>query len=267
MAASIRFGARIGNSRISARNLGASLLNHPSDFRTLIYQHVKVSHAQERCVLGRSPKYIAVGTPVWRWFVEHSGAQTCWNCNKTVSFRDLLCKSCDSLQKVNENLNYFEVFGESPRYDLDEKRLQETFHDLQRILHPDRFTKKSEKEKKYSDDHSAFVNLAYQVISKPEKRAFYLLRLHGKDLDAVQLDSTFLAYMMELNEQLSENNKNVDLAPRLLQEVNKNLEKLSDELSTSFANNELDKACLALAKIKYFRNVEDKLKEQLRNHA
>lgn len=178
---------------------------------------------------------------------------------------DFICGRCESPQEVSHKLNYFEVFNEVQKYDIDVSKLQRTFRNLQRLLHPDKFATKSEKERALSDGLSAMVNQAYQTLSKPEKRAGYLLKLSGKDLDSVVLDSDFLGRMMELNEEVASIEEQHDRksAAERLSVVQGEAELVTKELKIAFEKDSLDQASVELAKLKYLRNVETKLKEVL----
>lgn len=194
-----------------------------------------------------------------------SSSGSCWNCSEVLGKADFICGRCESPQEVPHKLTYFEVFNEVQRYDIDVRKLQRTFRDLQRLLHPDKFATKSEKERALSDGLSAMVNQAYQTLSKPEKRAGYLLKLSGKDLDSVVLDSHFLGRMMELNEEVAsiEEQRDQKSAAEHLSVVQDEAELVAKQLEVAFEKDSLDQASIELAKLKYLRNVETKLKEVL----
>ncbi|XP_077515743.1 iron-sulfur cluster co-chaperone protein HscB-like protein, mitochondrial [Amblyomma americanum] len=194
-----------------------------------------------------------------------SSSAACWNCSEDLGKTDFICRKCESPQETSHRLNYFEVFNEEAKYNIDASKLQAKFRDLQRLLHPDKFAAKSKKEQALSDNLSALVNQAYQTLSKPEKRAKYLLKLRGKDLDSVVLDSGFLARMMELNEEVAsvEEQQNQKSAEEYLKVVQSEAEELAKQLSAAFEKDSFDLASIELAKLKYLRNIETKLKDIL----
>lgn len=206
-----------------------------------------------------------VRPPVPVRLTGRSSSGSCWNCSEVLGAADFICGRCESPQEVSHKLNYFEVFNEVQKYDIDVSKLQRTFRNLQRLLHPDKFATKSEKERALSDGLSAMVNQAYQTLSKPEKRAGYLLKLSGKDLDSVVLDSDFLGRMMELNEEVASIEEQHDRksAAERLSVVQGEAELVTKELKIAFEKDSLDQASVELAKLKYLRNVETKLKEVL----
>ena len=71
---------------------------------------------------------------------------TCWNCNETLSESKihLFCSKCDKIQKVKQNVNYYSLLkmDDSMTYDIDKKQLSEHYHNLQKLMHPDRFSNK-----------------------------------------------------------------------------------------------------------------------------
>lgn len=199
-------------------------------------------------------------------FKQRPFGQVCWNCGGPVTRTDIVCKKCDSLLDGCSQLNYFEIMGEEPRYDIDASKLQEKLHEMQKSLHPDRFASKSRKEQDLSDDLSALVNQAYQILSRPEKRARYLLELHGVDLQAIQLDAPFLDRMMELNERVADMDlaRDQDTARELLQTVRVEISLLNEQMDSFFQKDDLERACVALAKLMYLRNVETLLRDVLK---
>ncbi len=105
---------------------------------------------------------------------------------------------------------YFEFFGLAPKLDLDLNDLQKRFYELSKLLHPDRYQRKSAAEQQYSQDATALLNDAYRVLRDPLQRAEYVLKQAG----------------FEIGEQRSK-----DVPPELLEEVfelNMALEEMRD---------------------------------------
>ena len=61
-------------------------------------------------------------------------------------------------------IDYFAVFGLERTFDVDTGDLASTYKSLQRLLHPDKFTLKSDKEKELSDQWSALVNEVGKIL-------------------------------------------------------------------------------------------------------
>lgn len=70
----------------------------------------------------------------------------CWNCQTILDIRPcLFCKSCSIIQSPeDQNLNYFELFNINVQYDIDTAILTSNFRKLQNLMHPDRFSNKTE---------------------------------------------------------------------------------------------------------------------------
>ncbi len=105
---------------------------------------------------------------------------------------------------------YFEFFGLEPKLSLDPGQLQKRFYELSKLLHPDRYQRKSPAEQQYSQDATALLNDAYRVLRDPLQRAEYVLKQAG----------------FEIGEQRSK-----DVPPELLEEVfelNMALEEMRD---------------------------------------
>ncbi|NWQ77605.1 HSC20 protein, partial [Columbina picui] len=116
-------------------------------------------------------------------------------------------------------------------------------------------------EQYYSEQHSSLINKAYQTLLNPLSRGLYLLELKGvepaQETDS-EADSEFLMEIMEINEKLAEP-KNEDT----LEEIGTLLKgKLRFEVMFSFISDDLQEAKKLLGKMKYFANLEDKLKKK-----
>ncbi|MBQ4848558.1 co-chaperone HscB [Pseudoalteromonas sp. MMG012] len=104
-------------------------------------------------------------------------------------------------------MRYFELFGIPVAYDVDLVKINKQYLDLQRVIHPDKFAGKSEREKLLAVQKTAEINDALAVLKHPLKRAEYMLSERGVDIRAEQQtlqDPLFLMQQMELRETLSE---------------------------------------------------------------
>lgn len=101
--------------------------------------------------------------------------------------------------------NYFEFLALPVTYQLDLQALSERSRELQKTLHPDRFSHLSDRERRLSVQYTAYLNEAVATLKNPLSRAQYLLKLEGVDTfseSQVQLDPMFLMQQMELRESL-----------------------------------------------------------------
>ncbi|MBN0989149.1 Fe-S protein assembly co-chaperone HscB [Amphritea pacifica] len=103
--------------------------------------------------------------------------------------------------------NYFEFLALPVTYQLDLQALSERSRELQKTLHPDRFSHLSDRERRLSVQYTAYLNEAVSTLKNPLSRAQYLLKLKGFDTFSEsqrQLDPMFLMQQMELRESLAE---------------------------------------------------------------
>ncbi|KAG8180787.1 hypothetical protein JTE90_012966 [Oedothorax gibbosus] len=177
--------------------------------------------------------------------------------------------TCASVQEPNQKLNYFEMFKETPHFDIDVRNLTVKFRRLQTLLHPDKTASRPEKEKEYSAEQSSLVNKAYQTLLHPIDRGLYLLELHLKPLeeDTISLPPEFLADVMDINETLADlkSARNSDLkSARELESIrhinNAKMQMLYSDVSLAFKEKNIDKARESLSRLKYFINIDEKIK-------
>lgn len=108
---------------------------------------------------------------------------------------------------VDFSKNYYELFGMPVAYRVDKAALSERYRELQKVVHPDRFASGTEQEQRVSLQQTTQVNEAYETLKDPVKRAIYLLKLNGVDVDMEKEtthDTHFLMEQLEMREQLAE---------------------------------------------------------------
>jgi molecular chaperone HscB len=104
-------------------------------------------------------------------------------------------------------MNYFELFNIPVSFDVDLSVLPQTFQQLQRLTHPDKFASASQQEKLVAIQKNTQVNDAYSVLKSNLSRSENLLSLRGIELKHEQQtikDTTFLMQQMEWREELAE---------------------------------------------------------------
>ncbi|XP_067163224.1 iron-sulfur cluster co-chaperone protein HscB isoform X1 [Apteryx mantelli] len=196
-----------------------------------------------------------------------AAAPRCWSCGSPVPSAGGLprfCPACRSLQPPGPRPDLFRLMACDRSFRLDEQQLRRRFRSLQRALHPDRFGQRPPKEQYYSEQHSSLINKAYQTLLNPLSRGLYLLELNGiqlaqeTDCDA---DSEFLMEIMEINEKLAEPNNEGNLE-EIETLIKVKQEELTKDVTAAFERDDLQEAKKLLAKMKYFANLEDKLKNK-----
>jgi len=129
---------------------------------------------------------------------------SCWQCG-TPDAGSLFCRYCNTLQAPAPD--YYEFLGIPRRLSLSLDALQEKFYSLSRLLHPDRYSRHSEQEKRYSLEASSILNDAYRVLRDPIQRAEYVLKEAGFDMLASRgkdVPPELLEEVFELNMALDE---------------------------------------------------------------
>lgn len=136
--------------------------------------------------------------------------------------------------------NYFELFNLPESYTIDEPLLKENYRKLQWQVHPDRLVGHPARERLLAFSYSSFINEAYSALISPIKRAAYLLKLKGIDVDFeknTQMDPAFLMEQIRLREAMHEIRHQEDpeqALKRLKQEIESNLKVFEEKLVKAF---------------------------------
>uniref|UniRef100_A0A671QQS8 Iron-sulfur cluster co-chaperone protein HscB n=1 Tax=Sinocyclocheilus anshuiensis TaxID=1608454 RepID=A0A671QQS8_9TELE len=185
----------------------------------------------------------------------------CWKCGSSAEL--FFCSSCNVIQPPDDKTNYFDILNCEQKFSLDTQKLQKRYVELQRSLHPDNFSQKSSKEQEYSEEQSALVNSAYRTLQKPLSRAVYMLRgvLLEEGTDAAA-DPAFLLEVLEINESLAET-RSQDEVSAIGRSVREKLKDLTERMNSSLNKGDLLTAKELLAQMKYFTNIEEKVKDRI----
>jgi molecular chaperone HscB len=173
-------------------------------------------------------------------------------------------------------MNYFELFNIPVSFDVDLSVLPQTYQQLQRLTHPDKFASGSEQEKLVAIQKNAQVNDAYSVLKSPLARDDYLLSLRGIDLQHEQQtikDTAFLMQQMEWREELAEIAEQTDplgalelLEDEINQSIKSDLTKLGHLLESEQVKAEESAAdMIRQLKFSYKMLSEIELKEDVLN--
>ncbi|XP_028566916.2 iron-sulfur cluster co-chaperone protein HscB isoform X2 [Podarcis muralis] len=119
-------------------------------------------------------------------------------------------------------------------------------------------------EQNFSKQHSSLANKAYRTLLSPLSRGLYLLELNGVELEKgtdAEADPEFLSEIMEINEKLSDANNDAKIE-EMENLIAAKQEELIKDVSRAFEHDDLQEAKKYLAKMKYFANLEEKLKKK-----
>ena len=101
----------------------------------------------------------------------------------------------------------FELFGLPRRFELDPAALDARWRELQAEVHPDRFVSQGSAAQRLAMQWAVRVNLAYQRLKDPLRRAAYLCELRGVAIDAERntaMPKAFLMQQMQWRDELDE---------------------------------------------------------------
>ena len=133
------------------------------------------------------------------------------------------------------SVNYFELFGLAPVYNIELSTLESSYRKIQSETHPDRFVTATSAEKLSSMQMATLANEAFQCLKKPANRAQYLLELQG--ITAISETNTamsteFLMQQMEWREATEDARaaKDIDALESLLRTIRAEAKKLQADL-------------------------------------
>ncbi|KAK0057657.1 iron-sulfur cluster co-chaperone protein HscB mitochondrial [Biomphalaria pfeifferi] len=193
--------------------------------------------------------------------------RSCWNCGRNTSpVLELFFCDCGVVQKPAIELTYFDIMLLEPSFDIDIKKLSDVFKETQKKLHPDKFSAKSETERKLAQEQSSLLNKAYGVLLKPLSRALYLLELQGIPIedDTKLTDSEFLMEIMEINEKISSIASESDLNS-VEADNSSQIENCLVQLSHSFSLKDYSKAKVMTIRLRYYTTIQERLFELRRS--
>ena len=111
--------------------------------------------------------------------------------------------------------NHFDLFGLAQSFRIDVAKLEQQYHALQTLVHPDKSAHLPDAEQRLAMQRATLVNEAYQTLRNPLCRARYLLSLHGVDIQEENntlMPPDFLLAQMEWREAVSEARQTRDAA-------------------------------------------------------
>lgn len=131
---------------------------------------------------------------------------TCWSCSGP-SGSGHFCEVCGKIQPLARETDYFAFLGLPRKLAIDPEELERRFHQLSWKLHPDNFTRASEREREMALARSSQLNDAYRALRDPVSRVEYLLSSAGMRREGQhkqQAPPELLEEVFELNESLDQ---------------------------------------------------------------
>lgn len=162
--------------------------------------------------------------------------------------------------------NYFELFGLPAVYDVDTAALAARYRELQRSIHPDKFTQGSDAERRLAMQLTARANEALQTLRDPVRRGRYLLQLRGINTDEetdTVMDAEFLMAQISVRERLAEARAARDVAGAriLARELENELATKNGALAAQLTDNTPQASARARALVREMQFLQKALAE------
>ncbi len=166
------------------------------------------------------------------------------------------------------NKNYFEVFGFPVEYTIDVASLRDRFVEVQKAVHPDKFSAEAAQLQRLAAQNAAHATQAFQTLKDPVARGFCILSLLGfqcSDESATINDGAFLMRQMAFRERLEEADEAGLLA--LSTEIEKELAALEGNVADLLAKPDA-KSCLSqveseLKKMQFYRRLLEEIESKI----
>jgi molecular chaperone HscB len=162
--------------------------------------------------------------------------------------------------------SHFVVLGLEPSFDIDVATLERNYLAAQQRHHPDRFAAGSVAERRVAMETSAALNEGYRVLRDPVRRAEYLCKLGGIDLDvsgqggAPAMPQSFLIEMIERREALAQTRARGPAAlDELREKVEHEREQTLDLAASALRLGQLRAAATALVELRYLARLLDEI--------
>ena len=194
-------------------------------------------------------------------------AAKCWSCGEDRALPDPLCAACGRVQPPAPGAapDKFAVLGLARGYELDLAQVEERYRALSRKLHPDRFTRASPKERRFSLEQTTLLNDAWRTLKDPARRAEHLLELRGvKVASDVKMSPEFLEQTLEDREKLMDAKLSGEPLDALARGVREKRDAAMAEVRNLLVgpgNGEVDPARAAdlLARMRYYARYLDEV--------
>jgi molecular chaperone HscB len=193
--------------------------------------------------------------------------QCCWSCGTCVNKAALLCGTCAYVQAPENTANYFELLELPQAYELDATKLEANFKRLQKMVHPDLYSRKSKKEQEASASASSALNVAYRVLRDDAARAQYLLKLQGFDAIGeragrdTKVSPELLMQVMEARELISEASADEGEVKELQRRTREAVTGCLSDLAAAFRSKDLATARSITVALQYYTKLEHEIGE------
>lgn len=157
-------------------------------------------------------------------------------------------------------MNYFELFSLPAVFSVDKTRLSQTYRDLQKQYHPDKFAMQDDRTRLQAMQKSTEINDAFQTLKDSCLRAQYLLKLSGLDIELEQRtlqDTDFLMQQMEWREKIADfTADDEDEIEDFNKELSGLVKGLEAEIETALEIKQLEQTANLVRKLKFMLKLQ-----------
>ena len=197
---------------------------------------------------------------------KDDGIVGCWSCHGPVTGHALFCHTCGAVQPPGQ-LDHFARLGLARSFELDATELDRRYFGFQRNLHPDRFVRRTAKERAIAESQSASLNQAYETLKEPLSRAAYLLELSGIRSPAAHAatvdDEELLTEAMENREALMEA-EDVEAVDALGAKALASAVRCLADLANAFQSGDLEAANRLTTRLRYWHKLGEEARGRRR---
>lgn len=191
----------------------------------------------------------------------------CWSCASSRGPKDtFFCRACEIILPPDSDKNFFELLGiGQPSLQVDVKELEQIYRDLQKRLHPDKFSKAGPKEKELSEQQASLVNAAYHTLKTPLGRLRYLLQVLEEVPDVSEAtiqDPEMLMEVMEAREQV-ENTDDKEKLKTIQRENQAKFDDLYSQASKAYQEKNIEALMDLTNRMIYVAKVEEEILAKL----
>lgn len=175
-----------------------------------------------------------------------------------------------STLKIMDNLNqknHFQKFNLAEAFDLDLEDLEQKYLIFQHNLHPDKFVNNSKEEQLDLEYNSILINEAYKILKNPLKRAIYLLKIKGFDVEGesspIKPNQEILTKILQLREEIfdSDNHENLN---KIKSDCQIQIKNILQKAKESFCNNNYASCAQMVIEAKYLDKAIEEIKEKIK---
>ncbi len=157
---------------------------------------------------------------------------------------------------IINDLNHFNIFGETVNYVIDKKSLEGSYKELQKSIHPDKYA--NSPQYKQMESLSSYINKAYNTLKDDYKRSVYLLKIKGiyiTENDKLK-NKEHLNEIIEINEKVQEEIYNL---MSLKEDVKEKIEEIKYDFNEAFKNEDYDNAKQYCILLSYYINIDHEI--------